>query len=216
MGCQSLVRIVILPSARTRELFYSPYTFLPNRLSTQNNFLSSRPPTIHSPSYNGQHGYYNGGNSANDYFSVDPRPSQQSHLSSTLRPGSSQSTTSPTLPQPSLYPQDDVEPIYGWGEKPSLSRADSARPPLPPKQPFSMPEPSIPTEELYSSYPNSGGGLNGTSASIYRNDSSGSYVLPPLPNQPYPPGQIVNPHTDSQSCKALVLLRECLILILCG
>lgn len=215
-GCQSLITIVILLAARTRELPRSSYAFLPNRLSAQINLLSSRPPTIPSPSFNGPNGYNNGGGPPKDYFSVDPRHSQQSHLSSTLRPGSSRSTASPTVPHSSLYPKDDADPIYGWKEPTSLSRADSGRPPLPPKIPSQltqitrMPEPSIPTENMYSSYPDSRGS-SGPSLSIYRNDSSGSYVLPPLPHKAYPPGKLVNPHTDSPSCKTHFSLPESII-----
>jgi hypothetical protein len=183
-----------------------PYTFLPNHLSAQINLLSSRPPTIPSPSYNDANGYYNGGGPPKDYFSADPVSSQHSHLSSALRPGSSRSTASPKMPHTSLYPQDDIDPIYDWKEQASLSRNNSARPPIPPKirsqppQITRMPEPSLPTEDLYASFPDSGGS-NGAGASIYRNDSSGSYVLPPHPHQVYQPGQLMNPHTDSPSCE---------------
>lgn len=205
MECQSLVRI--LPAVKTREFPYSSYAFLPNHLSAQINLLSSRPPTIPSPSYNG---YYNGGGPPSDYFSLDPRHSHQSHLSSTLRPRSSHSNASPTRPHSSLYPPDDAE-FYGWGEQPSLSKPDSARPPLPPKIPSHppqitrMPEPSIPTEDVYSPYPDSTG-PSGAGPSVYRHHSAGSYVLPPLPHQAYLPGQLVNPHTDSPSCRSLSFL----------
>ena len=66
-----------------------------------------------------------------------------------------------------------------------------------------MPEPSIHTEDLNTPYSDPGGS-NGAGASVYRNDSAGSYVLPPLPHQTYQPGQLVNPHTDSPSCERLV------------
>jgi len=159
-------------------------------------------------SYNGTNGYYNGGGPAKDYFSSDPRFSQQSHLPSTLRPGSSRSTASPSNPHSPLSPQDDADPIYGWVDQTSLSRGNSARPPLPPKIPSQpaqipkMPEPALPTEDLYSPYTETGGS-NGADTSVCRNDSTGSYVLPPLPHQTYQPGQLVNPHTDSPSCKVL-------------
>lgn len=66
-----------------------------------------------------------------------------------------------------------------------------------------MPEPAFPAEDLYIAYPEPGGS-NGASASIYRHDSAGSYVLPPLPHPAYSPGKLVSPHTDSPSCKKLV------------
>ena len=189
-----------LPSAKTREL---PALSPPNCLSVNINLLSSRP----SPktSYNGTNGYYNGG-PPKDYFSSESRFSQQSHVSSTRRPGSSRSTASPNVSHLSLYPQDDADPTNGWKEQTKSSTAGPARPPIPPKipiQPTHMPEPAVPTEDLYTPYSDPGGS-NGASTSIYRNDSAGSYVLPPLPHQTYQPGQLVNPHTDSPSCKTLV------------
>ena len=208
MGCQSLDRIVILPAVKTREQLYSACTFLTYHLSPRINLLSSRPPTVPSPSYNGTNGHYSSGGPSKDYFSADPRHSHQSHLSATLRPASPRSTASPNIPHSPLYSKDEIDPIYGWKDQTSLSRTDSARPPLPPKIPSQptqithMPEPSIPAEAPYTSYPDPGGS-NGAGPSIYRNDSSGSYVLPPLPHPAYPPGQLVNPHTDSPSCKNL-------------
>lgn len=209
---------MILPAVKTRKLLRS-YSFLPNHLSAKINLPSSRPPTIPSPSYNGSNGYHNGGGPPNDYFSIEPRLSQQSHFPSSMRPGSSRSTTSQTFPHSPLYPQDDTD-LYGWKDQPSLSRNDSARPPLPPKIPSQptqmpsqpiqmprMPEPSIPTEDVYSTYLGSGGS-NGAGASMYRNESSSSYVLPPLPHKAYPPGKLVDPHTDSPSCKTFIFLRR--------
>ena len=202
MECQSLARTTSLPAAKTRELLCSTHSFLPNHLPACIDLLSSRPST--KTPYNGTNGYYNGGGPPKDYFSSDFRFSQQSHLSSTLRPGSSRSTASPNNPHSSLYPQDDD--IYGWKEQSSLSRTSSGRPPLPPKIPSQptqisqMPEPAIPAEDLYSPHPDSGGS-NGASASINRNGSASSYVLPPLPHQTYQPGQLMNPHTDSPSCR---------------
>ena len=184
-------------------------SFPQSRLSAPINLLSSRPPTIPSPTYNGPNGYYNGGGPTKDYFSIDPRLSQQSHLSSALRPGSSRSTASPPMPHSPLFPQDDPDSFYSWGDQPQLSRADSARPPLPPKIPsqaptITMPEPSLPTDDMYSSYPGSGGS-NGAGPSVYRNDSASSYVLPPPPHKTFP---LANPHTDSPSCKTPVFLRD--------
>jgi len=202
MECQSRVHITIPPAAMTREFLSSACSFLPNRLSVYISLLSSRPST--NASHNGTNGYYNGGGPAKDYFSSDPRFSHQSHLPSTLRPGSSRSTASPSVPHSPLYTQDDADPAYGW--KDQTSSVNSARPPLPPKIPSHpaqiphMPEPTLPTEDPYSPHPEPGGS-NGAGASVYRNDSAGSYVLPPLPHPTYQPGQLVNPHTDSPSCK---------------
>ena len=61
----------------------------------------------------------------------------------------------------------------------------------------------MPTEDSYFPHPDPGGS-NGAGTSIYRHDSAGSYVLPPLPHQAYQPGQLVDPHTDSPSCKELI------------
>jgi hypothetical protein len=211
MGCQSLVRIATLPSAKNRKLFRFAYPFLQNPSSAQISLLGSRPSTNPSPPYNGANGYNNGGGPPKDYFSTNPRLSQQSHLASSLRPGSSRSTASPSTPHSSLYPQDDPDPPYGWRDQTPLSRGNSARPPLPPKIPsqptqiYHMPEPTVLTDDVYTPHPESGG-PNGTGPSMNRNDSSGSYgsyVLPPLPHQAYPPGRLVNPHTDSPSCKEL-------------
>ena len=168
------------------------------------------PRTSTKPSYNGTNGYYNGVGPPKDYFSTDPRFSQQSNLPSTLRPGSSRSTTSPNVPHSSLHPQDDIDPVYGWKDQTSLSRVESARPPLPPKIPTQtaqitqMPEPSVPAEDFYLPYPDPSGS-NGAGASVYRNDSAGSHVLPSLH---YPTGQPANPHTDSPSCKKLVSSKK--------
>ena len=195
-----------LPAAKIREFFCSACSFLPNRLSIHINLLSSRPP---SKPYSGANGYFNGVGSTKDSFPSDPRFSQQSHLSSVLHSGSSRSTASPNTPHSSLHPQDDADPIYGWMEQTSMSRVDSARPPLPPKIPSQpgpisqMPEPSMPTEDLYSPY-SEPGGSNGAGAPVYRTDSASSYVLPPLHHQTYQPGQLMNPHTDSPSCERLV------------
>lgn len=71
-----------------------------------------------------------------------------------------------------------------------------------------MPEPSMPTDDLYSPY-SEPGGSNGA-GSIYRNDSAGSYVLPLFPHQTHQPGQLMNPHTDSQSCKKSVSSKKTL------
>jgi hypothetical protein len=95
--------------------------------------IDSKPTNIPSPTYNGTNGYHNGGGPPNDYFSANPRLSQQSHLSSTLRPGSSRSNASPSTLHTTQYPPDEPEPPYGWADPSSLSRVDSARPPLPPK-----------------------------------------------------------------------------------
>ena len=62
------------------------------------------------------------------------------------------------------------------------------------------------TEDLYTPYSDPGGS-NGAGASISRNDSASSYVLPPLPHQGYQPGKLINPHTDSPSCKKLASLE---------
>ena len=166
-------------------------------------FLSSKPTNIPSPTYNGTNGYHNGGA---DYFSSNPRLSQQSHLSSTRRPGSSRSNASPSNLHTTQYPPDEPEPPYGWADPASLSRVDSARPPLPPKIPSQpvnlhhMPEPviSTSTDDLYPPFPEPSGS-NGAGPSMYRNDSSTSYVLPPAS----PPPPLANPHTDSLSCKKL-------------
>jgi len=194
-----------LPVPKIRKFFCSACTFVPNHLSTHIN-LSSRPP---ARPYNGSNGYFNGVGSTKDSFPSDPRFSQQSHLSYTLRSESPRSTASPNTPHSSLHPQDDPDPIYGWREKTSMSRVDPARPPLPPKIPSQpgpislMPEPSLPTEDLYSPYLEPGGS-NGAGAPVYRTDSTSSYVLPPLHHQTYQPGQLMNPHTNSPSCKKLV------------
>lgn len=110
---------------------------------------------------------------------------------------------SPSVPHSPLYPQDDAE----------IHAVNSTRPTLPPKIPIQstkithMPEPVFQTEELHTAYPDPGGS-NGASLSIYRHDSAGSYVLPPIPHQGYTPGQLVNPHTDSPSCKKLVSFEK--------
>ena len=208
MECQSPARIRTLPAVKIRESRCSAYSFLPNRSPIHINLPSSRPSTM--TGLNGTNGYHNGVGSAPDYFSPDPRLSQQSHLSSTRHIGSSQSTASPDVPHLSLYSPDDADPIYGWKQQPSLTKADSARPPLPPKIPSQptqishMPEPAMPVEDLYSPYLEPGKS-NGAGASVNRNDSAGSYVLPPLPHPSYQPGQLVDPHTDSPSCKKLAL-----------
>jgi len=69
------------------------------------------------------------------------------------------------------------------------------------------PEPTIPTEDLYTPYSDPGGS-NSAGVSTYRNDSAGPYVFPPLPHQTYQPDQPVNPHTYSSSCKRLVSLEK--------
>ena len=205
MGCQSPARMS-LPAVKNRELFYSACSFLPDRLSITINPLSPR----HSiKAYNGANGYFNGVGSTKDSFPSDPRFSHQSHLSSTLHSGSPRSTASPSIPHSPAYPPDDADLIYGWRERTSSSGVGSARPPLPPKIPSQpaqisqMPEPSMPTEDLYSPYSDAGGS-NGAGAPVYRTDSASSYVLPPLPHQTYQPGQRMNPHTESPSCKKLV------------
>jgi hypothetical protein len=71
-----------------------------------------------------------------------------------------------------------------------------------PTQITHMPEPVLPTEDPYPPYPGSSKS-NGVGLPIYRNDSSTSYVLPPLPHQAYPPGKLANPHTDSPSCESV-------------
>ena len=72
-----------------------------------------------------------------------------------------------------------------------------------------MSEPTIPTENLYTPYSDPGGS-DSAGVSTYRNDSPGPYGPPPLPHQTYQPGQLVNPHTDSSSCKRLVSLGKAL------
>ena len=67
-------------------------------------------------------------------------------------------------------------------------------------------ESPTPTEDVHSSYLNFDGS-NSVCTSIDTNVSSSSYVLPPLPHQAYPPGQLVNPHTDARSCKSFAFER---------
>jgi hypothetical protein len=110
MECQSLARMT-LPAVKTRELLC--FTHPPRTVYPSTSIFSA--PDL-PPSTNG---YHNGGGPAKDYFSSD-RFSQQSHLSSTLRPGSSRSTASPSVPHSSPYPQDDADPVYGWGEQTSI------------------------------------------------------------------------------------------------
>jgi len=87
-----------------------------------------------------------------------------------------------------------------------MSRVDSARPPLPPKIPSQpapishMPEPTVPTDDLYSPYTNPGGSTD-AGAPVYRNGSTSSYASPPLLHQP---GQLINHHTNSPSRKKAV------------
>ena len=65
----------------------------------------------------------------------------------------------------------------------------------------------MPTEDLSPPY-SEPGGSNGAGPSIYRNDSASSYVLPPLPTPTYQHGKLINPHTDSPSCKKLAFPRQ--------
>lgn len=185
------VRIVIPPAFRIRKLLISCTC-----LQAQ---INPRLPAVHSSSYSSPNGYYNASSSASDYPSVDPRPSQRPHLSPPPPPGSSRSV----IPHSSSYPQDKANSIYGWREQASSSRADSTRPPLPPKIPSKptqithVPEPSIPNKDVHSPYPDSSvSNVSGSPA--YGNGSSGSRVSLPLP--PYPP----NKSTYPPSCKALV------------
>ena len=172
MGCRGLDRIVILPAVKTREQLYFVCTFLTYHSPPRINLLSSQPPTIPSPSYNGTNGHYSSGGPSKDYFSANPRHSHRSHLLATLHLVSPRSTASSNTPHSSLYSKDEIDPIYGWKDQTSLSRTDSARPPLPlkiPSQPTQithMPKPSIPAEALYMSYPDPSGS-NGAGPSIY-------------------------------------------------
>ena len=70
-----------------------------------------------------------------------------------------------------------------------------------------MPEPALLTEGSHTPH-SEPGGSNGIS--ICGNDSAGSYVLPPLPHQAYPLGQLINPHVDSPSCKQSVSSEKAL------
>ena len=186
---------------------YSLYTFLPNRLSANINPLSPGPSAVSSPSYSNPKEYYSGGGPPTHPLPV----AQQSYLSPVMSPGSSRSTRSSVTTSPSLYPQGVANQIHGW--KPSSSSGSPARPPFHPdvsSQPIQTThvfEPSIPTVDLHTPGPDSGGS-RGTGTPIYTNNSPGPHMSPPVPHRAYSPSQLVNPRTGPPSCKTLVFHKK--------